>query len=122
MGYEIVKVVNEQNDELGWAISKDNMLKLTSIHLYESYFAVKEEVATLNKKVLLNCFWPAATDPEVKAIVDDPDFYPDQEGDLLFNDSFQRLYEACSLVAHRRAGLHVAVLEGPRVGQQRGVA
>jgi hypothetical protein len=106
MSYDIVKVVNEQNDELGWAISKDNMLKLTSIHLYESYFAVKEEVAALNKRGLLSNFWPAATDPEVKAIMDDPDFYSNHwSGDILFNDSFQRLYEACSLVAHRRAGL-----------------
>jgi hypothetical protein len=121
MSYEIVKVINEQNDELGWAITKDNMLKLTSVHLHESYFAAKEEVATLNKKALLSNFWPNPDDPEVKAIMNDPDFYSidqlqehdsslrpqrihEQENDPSY-PSFQRLYEACSLVAHRRAGL-----------------
>jgi hypothetical protein len=116
MSYDIVKVVNEQNDELGWAISKDNMLKLTSIHLYESYFAVKEEVVELNKRALLSNFWPDPKDPEVKAIIDDPDFFTiDQQSQSQLPEytslepdpspSFERLYEACSLVAHRRAGL-----------------
>jgi hypothetical protein len=108
MSYEIVKVVDEQNDELGWAISKDNMLKLTSIHLYESYLAAKEEVAALNKRALLSNFWPNPEDPEVKAVIDDPDFYSIERMYEQYQDPsypYQRLYEACSLVAHRRAGL-----------------
>jgi hypothetical protein len=107
MDYKIVKIVDdEQGDELGWAIRSGYLpLKLTSIHLYESYLAAKDAVAELNKKAHLSNFWPTPTDPEVKAIMDDPDFYPNQEGGLLFNDSYQRLYEACGLVAHRRAGL-----------------
>lgn len=119
MSYEIVKVVNEQNDDiLGWAIRKVNYMPevtLTSIHVYEYHFAAKEEVAVLNRRALLSNFWPEPEDPEVKAIIDDPDFFAiDQlQGQLPeytplergSPPSFQRLYEACSLVAHRRAGL-----------------
>ena len=63
---------------LGFAIKEDGALKLQSTHIYPEEEADKlaERLAELNDDQEVQGSWPDAKDPEVQALVNDPNFEP----------------------------------------------
>lgn len=64
----------------GYVIKKVGLPKLESVNIYtpEEYDEACAQVNYLNEITTLREFWPAPTDPEVEALIDDPEFEPVQ--------------------------------------------
>lgn len=77
MEYELL-AVGKEDELVGYVIRKVGLPKLESTNIYTT--AQKDEAVEdlmdLNKRAALRQFWPAPTDPEVMALLQDPDFAP----------------------------------------------
>jgi hypothetical protein len=77
--YRHVAVFTLAGDFLGFGIKEDGAQKLQSTHLYPEDTASAEltaRLAELNTDRSLQQVWPDARDPEVQALVNDPNFEP----------------------------------------------
>lgn len=120
MSYLIAKIATLDDEELGYVVVKEGTAKLEDSNIWVEGEGIEEHVAKLNDLVLLKQHWPDARDPEVTALVNDPEFeplvYTEQE---VYDDAteeyayinalknpaqpMERYNIACEIVARRRA-------------------
>lgn len=106
--YEIVELLDAAENTVGYAIRKEGTLKLDSLNIYapEEYDKLLVEVKNRRERALLTQHWPDPNEPEVQALVEDPNFDPQiQEAEHQFANELSRLEAASEVVARQRTGL-----------------
>lgn len=78
MAYKHVLIYSTEGDLLGYAIKGDDSLKLQSTNIWKEgeEQSLTEQLGRLNESVELSTQWPDADDPDVKAILNNPEFMP----------------------------------------------
>lgn len=84
MYYVICKVLDLSEVELGYVVLKEGTEKLADTNLWteEQSDELREHVADLNRRIELKNHWPESRDPELLALIDDPDFEPLVYGEI----------------------------------------
>lgn len=109
MPYSCVRVVGLDEKFIGYAIHNENAdLRLHSPVLYwlDELDKLGEVVDGLNETEAIAPYWPDQNDPEVVALVKDPDFCPAYPSGGDPASVFRRHNEASRLVANLRARLN----------------
>jgi hypothetical protein len=107
-GYEIVRVTQLDGVEIGYAIWRVDTLKFEDTNIYEpDAKGLDERVAELNENLRLRPFWPDARDPELMALIQNPDWEPieldPQTGEATDPKAMMnRFNKAARLIAERR--------------------
>src|SRR5687768_5434425 len=76
--YEAVYLYDRNNQFVGAAIRKTDVLKLESVNIWtqDETEDFKKTLSGLNDEQELRAFWPDAHDPEVGVLVEDPEWEP----------------------------------------------
>jgi hypothetical protein len=94
--YRHVAVFELEGDFLGYAIRDDKALKLQSTNLYSEDEGpeLADRLRELNESQAVTAVWPDARDPEVQALVNDPEFEPIEyvEDDVVDEDNSFLVY------------------------------
>ena len=95
--YDAVYVYDGSGSFLGYAIKEQGTPKLDSATLYteEEQDKLNDQLGRLNDAYLVKAHWPDAKDPEVQAVLADPDFEPLEmmEDDVLDVENSYIVYE-----------------------------
>jgi len=81
MNYEAVMIYNTDGDFLGYAIKSDNKLQSTNLWTEAEVPKLKERLTELNLGNDIRKHWPHPQDPEVVALLNDPNFHPIEYAD-----------------------------------------
>lgn len=74
--FEILTVHNFDGDHQGYVVRKIGTEKLEDTNLWSELGEVREHVTDANNLALLRQYWPNPNEPEVVALIEDPDFFP----------------------------------------------
>lgn len=74
--HEIALVYNADGDFSGYSILKGNKLASTNLWSEGDLADLQAQVARLNESVNIKQYWPNTRDPEVQALLNDPNFMP----------------------------------------------
>lgn len=114
--YEAVYLYNNRNEFIGVAIKKSDAPKLQSVNIWsdspEDIADFKRTLTDLNDENVLRQFWPSAHDPEVGALVEDPDWeplelneadVPDWDASTVIDDEFGGINMEKSTIVYKKA-------------------
>lgn len=74
--YEVLKVTDIVGNGRGYVVRKIDSERLDSINIWTDLEEVRDYVTDANNRAMLTQFWPDPADPDVTALVNDPDFAP----------------------------------------------
>lgn len=116
MSYEAVYLYDRNNQFVGAAIKKADVLKLESVNIWsddpDQVEDFKKTLADLNHEQLLRQFWPDAHDEEVGALVGDPTWeplevheedVPDWDASTIIDDEFGGIDQEKSTIVFKKA-------------------
>jgi hypothetical protein len=114
MSYEAVYLYDRNNQFVGAAIKKADVLKLESVNIWtqEDSDDFQKTLTDLNNEQLLRAVWPDADDPQVEELVLDPDWEPlelheedviDWDASNLVDDEYGGIDFANSDVVYKKA-------------------
>ncbi len=97
MEFELVAVATQDGLVIGYAIKKVGLPKLESVNLYtpEEIGEAREFMRDLNDRAALREFWPMPNDPEVQALISNPEFDPIEydEVDVIDMENSKLVYD-----------------------------
>lgn len=97
MSFEPLAIYTMQGQFVGYAIKDPKVSKLqsTNVYLEGEEAKLNERIAELNEKGDLTAVWPHPQDPEVKSLLDNPEFCPINyvERDVVDDDKSLYVYK-----------------------------
>lgn len=76
MSYEAVLIYNTTGSFIGYGIRGQNKLQSTNIWIEDELNSLNTRLAELNQGSNIKAYWPHPQDPEVVALLNDPEFHP----------------------------------------------
>jgi hypothetical protein len=76
--YVPVMIYSYDGDFIGWTIKNDQVEKLQTTNMWtdEQLSEMADQIARLNNKTGILAYWPDTRDPEVQALINDPNWEP----------------------------------------------
>lgn len=93
--YESCYVYDLSGNQLGWIIRASGTLGIKGSNIYDNIQEVEEQLELLNNDVKAKAHWPQLNDPDVQALIKDPQWEPLEleEVDTIDNERSNFVYD-----------------------------